>query len=105
MDSPFLPSHAPTSFKRVTNSSWMVPSGLGPIFSRKLALLPAARTEIAIEISSLGALRVLARSAEREIVRVVPVQMRVVEEKAQTLPPALVGKRLENVFAVRSRVH
>src|ERR1051326_527529 len=44
MESPFDRSHSPMACRRSVNSGWILPFGIGPMFSRKLALLPAART-------------------------------------------------------------
>src|SRR5206468_8970012 len=48
--------------------------------------------------------RRVARPAQRVIVRIVPVELRVIEKQLDTLPVTLVGERLQRVASPRGAV-
>ena len=71
------------------------------VVGQQLAQLPVHVLEILVEVPRSGRPGILAGAAARVIVRVVPVELRVVEEQLQALLAAFLGERFQHVLLVR----
>ena len=76
-----------------------------PVPGQQFGELRVHEIEVAVEVAAGRTARILSGSAQRKVVRIMPVQMRVVEEQFQPLFAALFGQRQEDVFAVGRGIH
>jgi hypothetical protein len=75
------------------------------VVREQLAELAVHVVEVAVPLALLRAAGIGARAPAREVVGVMPVELRVVEEELDPLLVALVGQHLEDVLLVGRAVH
>src|SRR5579862_2945476 len=71
------------------------------VVGEQLGELPIQEIEITIPVAALGSARELARVAAWKVIRVMPVELRVIEEQFQSLKPAFIGELFHGIAMER----
>ena len=79
-------------------------SGDIAVIRQQFRKLRIHKVQIAIEVAALGSARRVSRFAQREIIRIMPIELRMIEKQLNALLAAFFGKLLQRIFRIRRRI-